>query len=256
MTSALAGLSRTLAAQLPSAAPGRQVLARGLGPPPPGAWRGDVPYRAGPFGPGPGGGPEPRGPAGRAALRRGDRRRGHRRGHAQPGRAGRHRADRTADHAAERARHSRRRSTCGGPPWTPGCPRSWTTPPWPGGIRPGGRGGSWPPRRCAASGPRWTGSGSPRSRRRRSCRRPPSPAPTCSSWTTSGARPTWPSPRSSTSRRWSASSSGSTRLARCSGPSRTTPPATWPSTLPSTPSSASSATTATCWRCCGTPWPG
>ncbi len=36
----------------------------------------------------------------------------------------------------------------------------------------------------------------------------------------------WPSPRSSTSRRWSACSSASTRPARCSAPNRTTPPAT------------------------------
>src|SRR6266571_1159419 len=67
--------------------------------------------------------------------------------------------------------------------------------------------------------------------------------------------PTWPSPRSSTSRRWSACSSASTRPARCSGPNRTTRPGTWPSTPRSTPSSVSSATTATCWRCSGTRWP-
>ena len=44
---------------------------------------------------------------------------------------------------------------------------------------------------------------------------------------------------------WSASSSGSTRSGRCSGPSRTTPCATWPSTPRWTSSSASSTTTAT-----------
>ena len=44
---------------------------------------------------------------------------------------------------------------------------------------------------------------------------------------------------------WSACSSGSTRSVRCSGPSRTTPCATWPSTPRSTWSSASSRTTAT-----------
>ena len=70
-------------------------------------------------------------------------------------------------------------------------------------------------------------------------------ARTSSRSTTSAGRPTWPSRRSSTSRRWSASSSGSTRSGRCSGPSRTTPPGTWPSTPRSTPSWASSPTTAT-----------
>ena len=71
-----------------------------------------------------------------------------------------------------------------------------------------------------------------------------------------GRRPTWPSPRSSTSRRWSACSSASTRPAPSSAPNRTTPPGTWPSTSRSTPSSASSATTATCWPCSGRRWPG
>ena len=45
--------------------------------------------------------------------------------------------------------------------------------------------------------------------------------------------------------RWSACSSASTRPARCSAPSRTTPRATSPSTCRSTPSSGSSTTTAT-----------
>jgi hypothetical protein len=101
----------------------------GLGAPPPGARRGDVPHRAGPFGPGPGGRPRPARPADGAALRRGERRRGHRRGHAQPGRAGRRRGHRTRDHACSASPRSLRRSTCGGPRSTPGCPRSWTTPP-------------------------------------------------------------------------------------------------------------------------------
>ena len=109
---------------------------------------------------------------------------------------------------------------------------------------------------CAASGPRSTGSASPRSRRRSSWRRRPSPAPTCSGSTTSAARPTSPRARSSTSSRWSASSSASTRSGRSSGPSRTTPSGTSPSTSRSTSSSASSATTATCWRCCARRSPG
>jgi nondiscriminating aspartyl-tRNA synthetase len=49
---------------------------------------------------------------------------------------------------------------------------------------------------------------------------------------------------SSTSRCWWGSSSASTRSGRCSGPSRTTRCATWPSTSASTSSSASSRTTA------------
>ena len=80
--------------------------------------------------------------------------------------------------------------------------------------------------------------------------------PTYSRSITSGARPTWPSHRSSTSRRWWRSSSASTRPARCSGPSRTTPPGTWPNTYRSMPSWASSPIIGTCWPCSGTRWPG
>ena len=256
MTAALAGLSRTLAADLPSAAPGRAVLIEG--------WvhrrrvLGAVTFLI----------LRDRSGLAQVVVRdpealRVVRRCGEESVVAVTGVATRNPAapggvevTEPTDHAARRARAAAAGRRCGGPRSTPGCPRSWTTPPCPGGIRPGGRAGSWPPRRCAASGPRWTSSASPRSRRRSSCRRPPSPAPPCSAWTTSGARPTWPSPRSSTSRRWSASSSGSTRPGRCSAPSRTTPPGTWPSTSRSTPSSASSTTTATCWRCSGTRWPG
>ena len=61
--------------------------------------------------------------------------------------------------------------------------------------------------------------------------------------TTSGGRRTWRRARSSTSRRWSACSSASSRSGRSSGPSRTTRAATSPSTSRSTPSSGSSATT-------------
>ncbi len=63
--------------------------------------------------------------------------------------------------------------------------------------------------------------------------------------TTSAGRRTWPSRPSSTSRRWWACSSGSTRWGRCSGPSRTTPSGIWPSTRRWTWSWDSSATTMT-----------
>ena len=80
---------------------------------------------------------------------------------------------------------------------------------------------------------------------RRSSVRRPSPERTSSRWTTSAGRRTWPSRRSSTSRRWSGCSSGSSRSARCSVPSRTTRSGTSPSTSRWTPSSALSRTTAT-----------
>ena len=86
---------------------------------------------------------------------------------------------------------------------------------------------------------------SPRSTRPRSSPRRPRAAPTCSRSTGSGGPPTWPRARSSTSRRWSACSSGCTRSPRCSGPSRTTPRGTSPSTCRWTPRSASSPTTPT-----------
>lgn len=110
----------------------------------------------------------------------------------------------------------------------PGCPRCTASrrPPWPG------------------SAPPWTGSASPRSTRPRWSPQPPSPARTSSRWTGSGGRRTWRSRRSSSSRRWSGCSSGSTRPGRCSGPNRTTPHGIWRSTPASTRNSVSSPTTA------------
>src|SRR5919202_1247375 len=51
-------------------------------------------------------------------------------------------------------------------------------------------------------------------------------APLCSRSTISADAPTWPRARNCTSRRWSASSSASSKSARCSAPSRTTRPGT------------------------------
>jgi hypothetical protein len=80
---------------------------------------------------------------------------------------------------------------------------------------------------------------------------PPAPRAgrTSSRSTTTGSAPTWRSRRSSTSRSWSACSSGCTRSRPSTAPSRRTRCGTWPSTCRSTSSSASSRTTATSWTC-------
>ena len=179
-------------------------------------------------------------PGGR--TRRGDRRRGDRHRHRErrrPPAASRSTdpvdpaADRAGRDAAGRAlaTHARRRR----------CRRCSTTRRSPGGTRRSGRCGRSPRRRCAASARRWTGWGSPRSRRRRSS----------ASATESGAnvfavdyfgRPAYLAQIAAVLQadRWSGCSSGSTRSGRCSGPSRTTPCGTSPSTSRSTSSSASS----------------
>ena len=237
-------ISRVLAADLPRHV-GEHVHDRRLAASPPGAEVRNVPHRPRPLGPGPGG---------RSATRRRPAA-----GlpeetviqvegvvTASPQAPGGAEITEPGGHARCPGRPRRRRSTCTGPPSRPalpaildGAPTSLRHPVLRAGLRdrrgqrgrvPGGAGRAW---------------ASPRCTRRRSSSRRPSPARTCSASTTSAGPPTWPSRRSSTSRPWSACSSGSTRWARCSGPSRTTRPGTWPSTPAWTPSSASSPTTAT-----------
>ena len=223
-------MQRILSTELPAHV-GADRHHRRLGPPPPAAQVGRVPDRAGRRRAGPG---RRHRPGLRAQLE------------ALPeetvvevtgtvvanaGGARRGRADRRRRYACSAAGRSRRRSTCTGPTLTrDACRRSSTTPRWRCGTRRrpaalrivGGRGrpGSGPTldarrlRRDPHAEDRRLGDRVRGERVRARLLRP--------------ARRTWPSRRSSTSRRWSASSSGSTRSGRCSGPSRTTPPGTWP----------------------------
>ena len=106
---------------------------------------------------------------------------------------------------------------------------------------------AWP-----GSGPRSTAWASPRCTRRRSSSRPPSRARTCSASTTS-ARPAY---LAQSPQFYKQAMVGVFErvyeVGRCSGPSRTTRPGTWPSTPAWTPSWASSPTTATSWPSCAT----
>ena len=209
--------------------------APGVGAPPPGARRAHLPRRPRPHGSGPGGRPDRRGPA------RGDHRRGGRHGHRQRPGARRRRGHRPRDHPADRAgRDAAGRALAADPQRR----AADAARPRAGDLAAPARrrrSGSWPRRPCAASARTLDGRGfteiqTPEDRRlgdRVAAR-------TSSRSTTSAGRRTSPRARSSTSSRWSACSSGSTRSGRCSGPSRTTRCATWPSTSPSTPSSASS----------------
>ena len=166
---------------LRTARPGRgEGHHRRLGPPPPAAQVGRVPDRPGRRRAGPGRGHRP----GRAGRGRGLTEEsvvevtGERRG--QPGRPGRRRAGRARGTVLVGGA-SRRRSTCTGPTLTASLPtlldhagrRRCAT-------RCGRRRSGSRPRRCAASGPHWTRPASSRCTRRRSSRRRPSPARTCS----------------------------------------------------------------------------
>ena len=251
--------SRILAAALPAQV-GRRVTDRRLAAPPARAEVSDLPDRQGPVRPGPGrraqprrcrsarrrpGWPGRRGQRGPEPPAGGDRDRGRGHGNREPAGTWRRRDHRCGDHRAVRAGRAAavRPVPPGGQCHAARDPRPRAdhaaASPAAGRFRDlrGQRGRI--PRRAGWPGLHRGAHTEDRRLRDRVRRQRPSGS------TISASPPTWPSRRSSTSKPWWACSSGSTRWARYSGPSRTTPPGTWRSTPASTPSSASSPTTRT-----------